>query len=263
MLTVTLSLLGLREGERVLDAGCGEGRHTLEVSKYNCSIIGLDTDRTSLKKTKYVLALMEQKGEIKGSWHLLQGDITRLPFKAASFDRIICSEVLEHVPEDEGGIKEMIRVLKGGGVMAISVPTYITEAIYWRISPDYYNHPGGHIRKYRKRQIMERLRRHGVHIYAIQRKHAFHSIYWFLRCLFGLKKEKALIPSLYHKFLIWDVTTKPRFCRLIEEGLNLLFPKSVVIYCLKGEHSTTMTSAKEGKGRATLSKSHRMAKERG
>lgn len=263
MITIEKSILGIKEGERILDAGCGEGRHTLDASKFNCSVYGLDIDRQCLKKTKYVLILMNNRGEVKGRWHLIQGDITKLPFKESSFDKVICSEVLEHIPDDKAAIRELVRVLKEGGRIGISVPTYITETIYWKLSPDYYHHPGGHIRKYKKREIVKRLSENGLYIYALHYKHAYHSIYWLLRCLFGLKKEKALIPALYYKFLVWEMKHNLRLFRLIEKFLNLLFPKSLVIYAYKGEHSQMMTSAREGKGRTILSRKERIAQERG
>ena len=234
MVTVGLDLLGLRDGDWLLDAGCGNGRHSWVASKRNHStIIAFDTDWESLEKNKYTLALLKQKGEVNSNSHLLQADITSLPFKNGAFNRIICSEVLEHIPQDRQAVRELIRVLDSDGAMGVSVPHYLAESICWMLSKDYYGFPGGHIRKYKSRQIAALLRSSGLNIYAIRRNHALHSFYWILRCLFGIKRENALVPSLYNKFLMLDIDNSHRARRWLEGFFNLIIPKSIVIYTRK------------------------------
>jgi SAM-dependent methyltransferase len=234
MVTVGLDLLGLRDGDWLLDAGCGEGRHSWVASKRNHStIIAFDTDWESLEKNKYTLALLKQKGEVNSNSHLLQADITSLPFKDGAFNRIICSEVLEHIPQDRQAVSELIRVLDSDGAMGVSVPHYLAESICWMLSKEYYGFPGGHIRKYKSRQIAALLRSSGLNIYAIRRNHALHSFYWILRCLCGIKRENALVPSLYNKFLMLDIDNSHRARRWLEGFFNLIIPKSIVIYTRK------------------------------
>jgi len=237
MVTVGLDLLGLRDGDWLLDAGCGNGRHSWVASKRNHStIIAFDTDWESLEKNKYTLALLKQKGEVNSNSHLLQADITSLPFKDGAFNRIICSEVLEHIPQDRQAVRELTRVLDSDGAMGVSVPHYLAESICWMLSKDYYGFPGGHIRKYKSRQITALLHSSGLNIYAIRRNHALHSFYWILRCLFGIKRENASLPSLYHKFLTIDIDNKHKARRWLEGFLNLIIPKSIVIYTRKKGH---------------------------
>ncbi len=237
MVTVGLDLLGLRDGDWLLDAGCGNGRHSWVASKRNHStIIAFDTDWESLEKNKYTLALLKQKGEVNSNSHLLQADITNLPFKDGAFNRIICSEVLEHIPQDRQAVRELIRVLDSDGAMGVSVPHHLAESICWMLSKDYYGFPGGHIRKYKSPQIAALLRSSGLNIYAVRRNHALHSFYWILRCLFGIKRENALLPSLYNKFLILDIDNSHRARRWLEGFFNLIIPKSIVIYTRKKGH---------------------------
>jgi SAM-dependent methyltransferase len=235
MLTIDRKLLGIQEGDQVLDVGCGAGRHSWGMyNQIDCLIYALDIEEENLKKTWYTFYLMDEQEKRSGKWLAIRGDALNLPFKDASFDKIVCSEVLEHLQDDGRGMKEMVRVLKDNGILAVSVPTYLTETIYWKISKDYCNSPGGHVRKYRARELISLLRRNNLRIYAIRHKHGLHSIYWLLRCLFGLKKEKAPIPFLYYKFLVWDMKANYKLFRLVEGILNVLFPKSVVIYTCKG-----------------------------
>ncbi len=234
MLTVDCDLLGIRAGEHVLDVGCGEGRHACQASREKgCTICALDIDQANALKTAYLLDLMAQHGESTGSYAVLRGDALRLPFRDAHFDRVICSEVLEHVPDDRQAAQELVRVMKDDGTLAVSVPTYFSESVYWRLSADYHHCPGGHIRRYRFRELASLLRACDLRITAVRRKHALHFPYWLLRCLFGIDRDAARIPALYHRFLVWDIMNNPRPIRLLEGMLNPLFAKSVVVYARK------------------------------
>ncbi len=236
MLTIDYSLLGIKDGERVLDVGCGTGRHSWEACRQSrCLVYALDIDVDELMRAKGMFRAMDEQGESRGQWSLLQASTMSLPFKEASLDKIICSEVLEHVPDDWHTMREMARVLKDEGILAISVPNYLPEAICWRISSRYHNRAGGHVRIYRPGQLLAPLRESNLHVYATRRKHALHSIYWICRCLFGVDNEKALVPSLYHKFLVWDIRTNSRPVRWLEGLLNRFFPKSMVVYAGKNE----------------------------
>ena len=236
MVTVELDRLGLSDGDWLLDAGCGEGRHIWAACKRNHSnIIAFDIDMESLKKAKYVLDSLNKKGEVNGNCHLLQADINNLPFKDGAFTRIICSEVLEHMPRDGEVVRELVRVLGDDGAIGVSVPHHLAESICWKLSRDYYGFPGGHIRIYRTEQVIDLLRASGLSVYAVCRNHALHSFYWILRCLFGLKREKALIPALYYKLLVLDINNERWLHRWLEGLFNLIIPKSVVIYAGRKE----------------------------
>jgi SAM-dependent methyltransferase len=161
-------------------------------------------------------------------------DITKLPFADSSFDCVICSEVMEHIPDHEKALKEMDRILKPQGTLAVSVPRFFTERICWFISWDYHNEEGGHIRIYKKKQLREMLTRQGFKCWKINYKHALHSPYWWLKCLVGLKKEDHPLVKYYRKFLEWDIMKKPRSVRMLEDFLNPIMGKSIVYYLKKG-----------------------------
>jgi len=234
MLTVDLDLLEINGHEFILDAGCGNGRHVWNVCKHNKGAsIACDIDAQSLKTAGFMLDQMEQKGETKGYWHLVSGSITNLPFCKEYFHKVICSEVLEHIHDDNVAVRELTRVLKPGGILAVSVPTYFAESVCWKISNAYHNTPGGHIRIYKRHELLNLLKKNDLDIFAIRHKHAFHSIYWWLRGIFGLNNEKAFIPVQYYRFLVWDIYNGHKYTSHIENFLNQFFPKSTVIYCRK------------------------------
>ena len=72
------------------------------------------------------------------------------PFADGTFDRVIASEVLEHIPDDVAAMRELARVLKPGGTMAVTVPRCVPEAVNWALSDEYHDTPGGHVRIYRR-----------------------------------------------------------------------------------------------------------------
>jgi len=234
MLTIDLDLLEINGNENILDAGCGHGRHIWQVCKVNRGrSVAFDLDVTSLKQAWCVLHAMDEKKETVGDWHLVSGSVTSLPFEDGLFDKVMCSEVLEHVPDDSAAVSEFTRILKPGGILAVSVPSHFAESVCWKISDDYHNSPGGHIRIYRQSEILDLLKKFNLDIYAIRYKHALHSIYWWSKGLFGLKNEKAFVPSQYYKFLVWDIYSGHRYTKWLENSLNHVFPKSTVIYCHK------------------------------
>jgi ubiquinone/menaquinone biosynthesis C-methylase UbiE len=234
MLTINYSILNIHDGDIVLDVGCGEGRHSIKAyQSARCTVYALDLEQKNAIKTKFFLNLLEGESNNRSRWLSLRANALAMPFPDKSFDKVICSEVLEHIPDDRAAISEIKRILKDDGVLAVSVPSFFSESIYWAISQQYHNQPGGHLRKYRLNQLMSVLRESGFHVFNVHREHSLHVPYWFLRCLFGINREKAFIPSLYHRFLVWDIETGAKPVRLLEKILNPAFGKSVVLYAQK------------------------------
>jgi len=231
MLTVDFRRLPLRKGDLILDAGCGEGRHVFECIRHECAVLGMDLSRQSLLKASFFLGHMAVRKEAKGKVLLLQGDALRFPFPDGTFDKIICAEVIEHVVDHRKGIAELARILRRGGIIAISVPTLFTEHLYDRLSPQYFRTPGGHVRKVVPRQMARSMEENGLRVTGVGFAHAFHSPYWMLRCIFGLHDDKASIPLFYRKFLHLSLFSSP--LRLAEKACNYFFPKSIIVYAQK------------------------------
>jgi ubiquinone/menaquinone biosynthesis C-methylase UbiE len=234
MLTVNFRKLPLQKGDLVLDAGCGEGRHTFECFRHDCHILGMDLDQKSLLKARWVLGEMKKRKDGNGQVLFLRGDALRFPFRPGTFKKIICAEVIEHVRDDRLGVAELARILKTGGRIAITVPTTVTERVYKRLSDEYFRTPGGHIRIVHPPDLAQTMEANGLRVYAVGFAHAFHFPYWALRCIFGLHEEKAKIPVLYRKFLHLSLFSKP--LRASEKFLNYFFPKSIILYAQKRQN---------------------------
>jgi len=233
MLTVDFDRLAVQKGNLVLDAGCGLGRHSIEFMRRGASVFCMDLDLDSLLKTRYTLANMKQSGGAPpGSGFITHvGDALNLPFKEGTFDRIICSEVMEHVDDDFKACSELARVLKHNGRIAITVPTFFSEIIYDALTHEYFTSPGGHVRKYFPSELAEIMRKNGLEVYAVGFKHSFHTIWWMIRSVVGLHNAEHPFTKAYHKFLTLGLFSK--FMRRMELFFNYFFPKSVVVYAWK------------------------------
>jgi glycosyltransferase involved in cell wall biosynthesis/ubiquinone/menaquinone biosynthesis C-methylase UbiE len=108
-----LDHLDLHDGEMVLDCGCGMGVYIMMMNRLrNVKIVGVDGDLSRLEWA-------EREGVAA---QLSRVDIHKLPFATSSFDKVLMSEVLEHLADDRLAMQEVYRVLKPGGVLALSVP---------------------------------------------------------------------------------------------------------------------------------------------
>ena len=131
------------------------------------------------------------------------------PFPTAAFDRVICSEVLEHIPDDLSAMRELTRVLRPGGTMAITVPRFGPELINWALSDEYHNVPGGHIRIYRRSVLAERLDvdRPGGDRAPLRPRTAQPLL--VAQVLRRHHQRRAPVVKRYHQLLVWDIMKKP------------------------------------------------------
>jgi 2-polyprenyl-3-methyl-5-hydroxy-6-metoxy-1,4-benzoquinol methylase len=237
MLTVDFTKLDLPPGSYVLDAGCGAGRHLSETFRFaGVNVVGIDMNKHDADVANRTLNAMLHEQEDGGGVKLLcASDITRLPFADESFDVVICSEVLEHIPDLDQAVREIIRVLKPGKSLVVSVPRYLPERICWALSKEYHTEEGGHIRIFKKHDLIELLESAGTRCIESGRAHALHSPYWWLKCLVGHKNDESLPVKLYHKFLVWDIIKKPFLTRTLDKLLNPFISKSIVLYLRKGD----------------------------
>lgn len=232
MLTVDFRRLGITPGDFVLDIGCGGGRHSFEVLKRGGVAVAADLDPAALGKVVAIATAMEQMGEVPapGRFAVVNTNALTLPFPDEVFDAVIASEVLEHIPDDLSAMREFKRVLKPGGRLAVTVPRYFPERVCWALSDDYHDYAGGHVRIYRSSELSKKLKEAGLRPWASHHAHALHSPYWWLRCAIGVSNEEAFPTSLYYRFLVWEITKKPRWARVIEKSLDPILGKSLVVY---------------------------------
>ncbi len=237
MLTIRFDRLGVQPGDLVLDAGAGFGRHAFELARRGANVVALDYAAEEVVATRGVFGAMVEAGEINMQRYVgvLQGDATRLSFSDNSFDRVITSEVLEHIQSDTDAIDEFVRVLKPGGTFAATVPTWFPEKVNWMLS-DQYHAPksvGGHVRIYSATELKAKLRTAGLRIIGSHHAHALHSPYWWLKCAVGLRRTDSRTVNAYQKLLEWEITSQPGAMKVLERSLAPVMGKSYIVYGAK------------------------------
>ena len=236
MQTVNFDKFNLNQGDRVLDLGCGEGRHVIsaylegDVESIGVDLCHQDLVTTQDKAKDFVDRTLHQK-----YFALSAANAMQLPFADNSFDKIICSEVLEHIPDYEAVLDEMARILKPGGLLCVSVPRFWPESLCWHLSDDYHENEGGHIRIFLEKQLKRKVQQRQFRFYHKHYAHALHSPYWWLQCADWKNKETNRAVKAYHKLLVWDMMEKPWVTRFAEKCMNPVMGKSVVMYFQKAQ----------------------------
>ena len=134
--------LGLPPAARILDAGCGSGRNMVELARYG-GVTGIELSETSV-------ALARQRG----AGEVVSGSVLEMPFADASFDLAVSLDVIEHLEDDLGALRELRRTVAPGGALLVTVPAY-----QWLWSGhDEINH---HHRRYTRRSLQRTAERAG------------------------------------------------------------------------------------------------------
>ena len=163
----------------------------------------------------------------------VNGDTLRLPFPDASIDRIVCSEVLEHIWDYRGAIAELRTGAEAGRPHGGHDPDAVARA----------RELGARLR------VPRRARRARAHLPPARARagprerrplaarlappHALHSPYWWIRCLGGVNQPDRRVAKRYHDFLVWQLTKNPRWLAGVDRVLNPVMGKSLVIYTQK------------------------------
>jgi cyclopropane fatty-acyl-phospholipid synthase-like methyltransferase len=165
--------LGLRPGDRVLDLGCARGEHSLALARAGFRVVGADVDEALLAMLRSAADREQLPVE---TW--VQDVQAGLP-EPGSFDAVVCTEVLEHVPDYRRGIAEIARALKPGGRACISVPTGLTEMIFHRLHP-YYVHDSTHVNVFTRSLLLSELERAGLRVLRFEGKGSEWTAFWLL-----------------------------------------------------------------------------------
>ena len=230
-----LNYLDVKPGDLVLDAGCGEGFYVMLLDElYGCEIVGLDNDPQILEKAKRWVG---EKPNVK----LLIGDVTKLPFEDKSFDKIILSEVLEHVPNDRQALTEMYRVLKPGGVLGLTVPNhnypFLWDPLNWlreHLGLGHFSPESGffggiwamHLRLYYFSEIKKLVEAAGFKIEKIEGLTHYclpfnHNLLYLGKQFYTRLPVPVAVSSAMEKFA-WGVPKTPSSLNPLQLGLKLM-----------------------------------------
>lgn len=235
MLTVDFDRLRVGARTRFIDVGAGAGRHSYEALRRGADVTAFDLDEVELKGVDEMFEAMRLEGQVPatGRGTVQAGTILDMPYADGSFDVVLASEILEHVPEDVQAISELVRILAPGGTLAVTVPRYWPEKVCWMLSDEYHANEGGHIRIYEASGLDAKLRAEGLVHTHTHHAHALHAPYWWIKCAVGVERDQHPAVRAYHRLLVWDMMKAPRTTRVAERLLNPLVGKSVALYYTK------------------------------
>jgi SAM-dependent methyltransferase len=117
-------------GPRVLNAGAGQGTFSMRLADRGFDVTSSDSSPAAVAVLRARVG-----GEVA------QADVTDLPFGDGSFDAAVLGEVLEHIPDDTAALREVARIVRPDGVLAVSVPADPS-----RFGPS--DRWAGHVRRY-------------------------------------------------------------------------------------------------------------------
>ena len=235
MLTVDFDRLRVGRRTRFIDVGAGAGRHSFEALRRGADVTAFDLDEVELKGVGDMFEAMREEGELPGTavGSVQVGTILDMPYADGTFDAVLASEILEHVPEDDQAISELVRILAPGGTLAVTVPRFWPEKVCWLLSDEYHANEGGHIRIYRASELDAKLRGEGLVHTHTHHAHGLHAPYWWIKCAVGVERDQHPAVRAYHQLLVWDMMKAPRATRWAEKALDPLLGKSVALYYTK------------------------------
>src|SRR3954464_3885328 len=140
MLTVDFGQFPISSGDRVLDLGCGFGRHACCAARRAANVIAVDRSAEELQQVNALFAAMRAQGEIPVGTitRAVRADLLALPFPDDYFDVVMASEVLEHIPDDERAMAEIARVVRPGGRVAVTLARGGPGRVCWGLFDQHY-----------------------------------------------------------------------------------------------------------------------------
>ena len=129
-----ISRLALPEHPRILDAGCGSGRNMVDLARHG-AVTGVELSETSVELAR-----------ARGAGEVIAGSVLDMPLPDDSFQLAVSLDVIEHLEDDLGALRELRRVVAPGGSLLLTVPAY---GWLWS-GHDEINH---HHRRYTRRSL--------------------------------------------------------------------------------------------------------------
>jgi SAM-dependent methyltransferase len=225
--------------DTVLDVGCGDGLAVMFSAQRGARVTFCDTDTGKIAS---LAQRLRERGFERHAGLVTSGD--RLPLPDACMTRVIATEVLEHVPDPQAMLREMVRVGRPGALYLVSVPDAAAERFQQPFAhPSYFCAPN-HVRIIEPEALERVVQDSGLEVVG----RGEWGFYWFLwMCFFwvaqagpdGGRPTMDQINPPYHPVLEDWAHTWTNFLRLpgaiaMQRELNRLMPKSRVIVARRG-----------------------------
>lgn len=214
--------------DTVLDLGCGVGGNLRFCAEMASRVIGIDIDPAKVRATQNMLIDAGLQ-----NFEIIEGDGNPLPLPSASIDKIICTEVIEHVDDPMVTLRELLRVGKPGALYLLSVPGQHSENLIKSVAPaDWFEKPN-HIRILSADDFKRLVEDAGF----VVERHEFVSFYWViwhaLLCLCQVDHHQGTHPALDHWAQAWDTILADPITKQRISALDQVLHKSQIIIARK------------------------------
>jgi SAM-dependent methyltransferase len=214
--------------DTVIDVGCGEGENAGFYARFAARTIAVDID------PKKIAAAEERLRSVGATnYRTIISDGNPLPIESATADKIVCTEVLEHVPDTAQFMRELVRIGKPEALYLISVPDALSEQVLKRVSPPICFQEPNHIRVIGRDEFERMVTDAGLRV----DKHAFYGFYWAIwhalvwKC--NIDFDHGRHPALDHWTRAWDAVLDLPEGQQCKNALDEAMPKSQIIIARK------------------------------
>lgn len=225
---------GVRIGpdDTVIDVGCGEGGFIGFCAEQGARVIFIDREAARLARTEARIKVSPAR-----AYQAVHSDCDPIPLADALGDLVICTEVLEHVPDPVRFLREVIRVARPGAQLLLSVPDSRSEQFVSATAPPGVFEEPNHIRIFTAETFGQLVRSEGLEIESHQFGGCFWSMFWPLSWMTcgpgdGLPVDNKH-PIVQHWFQLWQLVQQHPDGHKIRDALNQLLPKSQTIVARK------------------------------
>ena len=212
----------------VLDVGCGDGGNIFFAGQQGAHVAFVDIEPERVAETER-RARSSRARDVTP----IVSDCDPIPLPDGYASVVICTEVLEHVPDPDRLLAELVRVGKPGARYLISVPDPVAESVQRKLAPAGFFREPNHIRTFERDAFMQLLMRHGLLIERMQGYGFFWSVWWAMFWSCDANGEGRSHPALQHWSQSWMAMLESRDGRKIKAALDQMMPKSQLLLARK------------------------------
>jgi len=211
----------------VVDVGCGDGGAIKFCANQGADIIFLDINEDKVKSIEAQL-----KGSARGKLTGIAGKGEKIDLANDIADKVICTEVLEHVDDPEGLISEMARIGKPGALYLLTVPHEAGEMMMKDTAPPEYFEKPNHIRIFTESDFRKLVEGAGLEIERYEAFGAFWTIFFLIFWPTGSDFAKPH-PALVNWSKAWNAVLQHKNGPLIKAALEQAIPSRQFILARK------------------------------
>ena len=215
-------------GMRAVDVGCGDGTFISFCSRQGADATFIDLKEDRVKALEQRLRKEANGGEVQG----IVSECNPIPLESDYADLVMSTEVLEHVPDPQQFLSEIVRIGKPDATYCLTVPDARAENLLKGVAPAMYFRAPNHVHVFTAQDFEALARDCGLSIL----RHEYISGYWSLFNLFkwatiepGEGLAEVAHPSVYHWSKAWEEILNHPNGEKVRQALNHSLPRTQVI----------------------------------